>query len=312
MNSPLIVILGPTASGKTGYAVKLARLIGGEIICADSRTVYRGMDIGTAKPTPAEQKVVPHWGLDLVNPDQRSTLYDFQRYAMAKIAEIRGRGHVPMLVGGTGLYIDSAIYHYQLDGEKVDPEQRRRLEAMSVIELKNYSIQNGIELPRDVANKRRLIRAIERGGVNKKCSQLDQETVVIGIDSERAALRQRSRLRSKQMLDDGLIAETERLLAQYGPVEPLSRNAYGVVERYLAGELADDELIDQMVIADGHLVKKQLTWWRNPRRAGDIMWRSLGQLTMVLDTWMGNDPGHVVDQLVAEYKNFHNQWSDET
>ena len=311
MNSPLIVILGPTASGKTGYAVKLARLIGGEIICADSRTVYRGMDIGTAKPTPAEQKVVPHWGLDLVNPNQRFTLYDFQRYAMAKIAEIRGRGHVPMLVGGTGLYIDSVIYHYQLDGEKVDPEQRRRLEAMSIIELKNYSIQNGIELPRDAANKRRLIRAIERGGVNKKCSQLDQETVVIGISSEREMLRQRSRLRSRGMLDDGLIAETERLLAQYGPVEPLRRNAYGVVERYLAGELTDDELIDQMVIADGHLVKKQLTWWRNPRRAGDIMWRSLGQLTMVLDTWMGNDPGQVVDQLVAEYKNFHHQGSAE-
>ena len=311
MNSPLIVILGPTASGKTGYAVKLARLIGGEIICADSRTVYRGMDIGTAKPTPAEQKVVPHWGLDLVNPDQRFTLYDFQHYAMAKIAEIRGRDHTPMLVGGTGLYIDSVAYRYQLDSETINPEKRQRLEAMSVTELKNYSIQNGIELPRDVANKRRLIRAIERGGVNKKCSQLDRETVVIGIDSERAALRQRSRLRSKQMLDDGLIAETERLLAQYGPVEPLRRNAYGVVERCLAGELTDDELIDQMVIADGHLVKKQLTWWRNPRRAGDIMWRSLEQLTMKLDAWAGDNPDHVVDQLMTEYKNFHHQGSAE-
>ena len=109
MNLPLIVILGPTASGKTGYAINLAQRIDGEIVCADSRTVYRGMDVGTAKPTKCEQEMVPHWGLDLAEPNERFTLYDFQQYAYTKIAEIRGRQHVPMLVGGTGLYIDSVI-----------------------------------------------------------------------------------------------------------------------------------------------------------------------------------------------------------
>lgn len=306
-NSPLIVILGPTASGKTGFAIQLAQLIGGEIICADSRTVYRGMDVGTAKPTKHERKIVPHWALDLVTPNQHFTLYDFQRYAQSKIVEIRQREHVPMLVGGSGLYIDSVIYNYDLDGDgPVNWQQRHQLEQMDVAELKMYAINRDIELPRDVANKRRLIRAIERGGVNKKCSQLEQNSVVIGIQSEREELRQRSRLRSQQMLNDGLINETQQLLDCYGPVEPLRRNAYGVVQRYLNGDLTTvDELIDKMVIADGRLVKKQLTWWRNPRRSGDIMWRTLSQLAEQLEQWrqLPSSSG-IIEQLQTEYKKF--------
>ena len=100
---PLVVIVGPTASGKTALAIKLAEQCGGEIICADSRTVYKEMDVGTAKPTAAEQHQVPHWGLDLVRPDQRFTAADFKLYAEQKIKEIRERGHIPFVVGGTGL-----------------------------------------------------------------------------------------------------------------------------------------------------------------------------------------------------------------
>ena len=268
MNLPLIVILGPTASGKTGYAINLAQRIDGEIICADSRTVYKGMDVGTAKPTKHEREIVLHWALDLVEPDQRFTLYDFQQYAYSKIAEIRGRGHVPMLVGGTGLYIDSVIYHYGLTKEtEFDTTRRSKLEQMSVAELVDYATNQQVELPKDTLNKRRLIRAIEQGGVNKKSTQLDDNTVVIGIKTDLNKLSIRSRMRSEQMLADGLIDETKRLLAKYGSAEPLRRNAYGVVRKYLDGEIADaDELIDKMTIADHHLVKKQLTWWRNARQ----------------------------------------------
>lgn len=305
MQLPLIVILGPTASGKTGYAIELAKRVDGEIICADSRTVYCDMSIGTAKPTVEEQDGVPHWGLDLVNPDERFTLYDFQQYARVKIAEIRGRNHVPMLVGGSGLYIDSVIYNYALDCEsEIDVARRAELEKMSVIELKNYAIKLGVTLPVDTQNKRRLIRAIERGGVNKKCSQLIDNTVVIGITTDKEQLRQRSVLRSKQMLVDGLIDETKALIKQYGIVEPLRRNAYGVVQQYLAGEIDETELMDKMVQADMKLVKKQLTWWRKPERAKDIMWRTLSELNTQLNNLPDNK---LIDEIISEYKKFRQQ-----
>ena len=308
MNLPLIVILGPTASGKTGYAINLAQRIDGEIICADSRTVYRGMDVGTAKPTKHEREIVLHWALDLVEPDQRFTLYDFQQYAYSKIAEIRGRGHVPMLVGGTGLYIDSVIYHYGLTKEtEFDTARRGKLEQMSVAELVNHATSRQIELSKDTLNKRRLVRAIEQGGVNKKCTQLDDNTVVVGIETDMNKLSVRSRMRSAQMLADGLIDETKRLLAKYGSVEPLRRNAYGVVWKYLDGEITDtDELIDKMTTADRHLVKKQLTWWRSARRAGDIMWRTLDELNNQLRQFDELDGTELLTQIVSEYKKFQN------
>ena len=109
----VIVILGPTGSGKTGMAVKLAKAINGEVISADSRAIYKGMDVGTAKPSMLEMEGVPHFGLDLVEPGERFTVADFKAYAEEKIAEIQARGHVPIIAGGTGLYIDALVYDYQ-------------------------------------------------------------------------------------------------------------------------------------------------------------------------------------------------------
>jgi tRNA dimethylallyltransferase len=134
---PLIVIVGPTASGKTSLAVQLAKKYDGEIICADSRTIYKGMDIGTAKPTLAERAVVLHWGLDLVEPGELFSAADFKRYADQKIEEIRNRGHVPFLVGGSGLYVDAVVFDYAF-GVKADPSKRQMLEDWTVEELQNY------------------------------------------------------------------------------------------------------------------------------------------------------------------------------
>ena len=120
---PLVVIVGPTASGKTGLAIELAEKYNGEIICADSRTIYRGMDIGTAKPTLKERQGVVHWGLDLVEPGEAFSAADFKAYADDKIANIRSREKVPFLVGGTGLYIDAVIFNYQF-GTTADPVLR--------------------------------------------------------------------------------------------------------------------------------------------------------------------------------------------
>jgi tRNA dimethylallyltransferase len=127
-----VVVVGPTASGKTATALRIARELNGEIICADSRTVYKYMDIGTAKPTKEERAEIPHWGLDLVEPGQKFSAADFQRYALRKISEIRERGHLPILVGGTGLYIDGVIFDYQFG--KPQPKVRRQLEALSLDE----------------------------------------------------------------------------------------------------------------------------------------------------------------------------------
>lgn len=304
MELPLIVILGPTASGKTAYAIRLAQLIGGEVICADSRTVYRGMDIGTAKPTEPERAGVPHWGLDLIEPDQRYSLYDFQRYAMAKITEIRQRQHVPLLVGGSGLYINSVIYDYRLAGGDYDLTTRAKLEKLPPDELRRLAIKRGTKLPRDLDNKRRLIRSLETGGVSNNCGHLSRQTIVIGIAVDKEKLSQRISERAEQMLERGLIDETERLIARYGMVEPLRRNAYGVVAKYLTGQIYEAELIEQISTKDRQLTKKQLTWWRNPRWASDIMWRTLPALTNQLNNRSGVPAGQVTGELMAEYKSF--------
>ena len=304
MDLPLIVILGPTASGKTAYAIRLAQLIGGEVICADSRTVYRGMDIGTAKPTEPERAGVLHWGLDLIEPDQRYSLYDFQRYATTKIAEIRQRQHVPLLVGGSGLYINSVIYDYRLAGGDYDPITRAELEKLPPDELRQLAIRRGAKLPRDLDNKRRLIRSLETGGVSNNCGHLGRQTIVIGIAVDKEKLSQRISERAEQMLERGLVDETERLIARYGMVEPLRRNAYGVVAKYLTGQIYEAELIEQISVKDRQLVKKQLTWWRNPRWASDIMWRTLPELTDRLNNRSGAPAGQVTVELMSEYKSF--------
>lgn len=304
MELPLIVILGPTASGKTAYAIRLARLIGGEVICADSRTVYRGMDVGTAKPTESERAGVPHWGLDLIEPDQRYSLYDFQRYAMAKIAEIRQRQHVPLLVGGSGLYINSVIYDYRLVGGDCDQTTRTELEKLPPDELRQLAIKRGAKLPRDLDNKRRLIRSLETGGVSNNCGYLSRQMIVIGIAVDKEKLSQRISERAEQMLERGLVDETERLIARYGMVEPLRRNAYGVVAKYLTGQIYEAELIEQISTKDRQLAKKQLTWWRNPRWASDIMWRTLPELTDRLNNRSGAPAGQVTGELMSEYKSF--------
>src|SRR5690606_33063041 len=143
---PLVVIAGPTASGKTALAIELAERFGGEIICADSRTIYKGMDVGTAKPGVDEQAQIPHWGLDLVEPGDRFTAADFKEYALQKINEIRARGHVPFLVGGTGLYVDAVLFDYQFSAP-ANEHERAKLEQMTIERLHDYCEYNNIILP---------------------------------------------------------------------------------------------------------------------------------------------------------------------
>ena len=270
---PLIVIAGPTASGKTALAVRLAERFGGEIICADSRTIYTGMDIGTAKPTCDERANVPHWGLDLVEPGERFTVVNFKAYAEQKIAEIRERGNVPFLVGGTGLYIDAIVFDFAFAGE-ANEVLREQLEQMNVQELQKYCENNNIKLPENDCNKRYLIRAIERKNVTvKRRETLIDNTIVVGITTNRETLRTRIALRSEQLFANNVVEEATILGKKYSwDSEAMTGNVYPLVRKYIAGELDETGLRREFEISDWRLAKRQMTWLRrNPY----IMWGTI-------------------------------------
>lgn len=283
---PLIVIIGPTASGKTSLAIQLAKKYRGEIICADSRTVYRGMNIGTAKPSLGEQQVVPHWGLDLVDPGDSFSASQFKDYACQKIKEIRSRGNIPFLVGGTGLYIDSVIFDFQF-GAKSNEDKRCDLQEMTVSELQQYCANHNILLPENSKNKRYLVRAIERADENPSRLEVPlNNTIVVGITTDKQLLKQRITDRAKKMFKDGVVEETIELANNSGWCnEAMTGNVYPIIKKLIEKEIDEDQTIREFIVSDVNLVKRQLTWFRrNPFiEWGDI--RSCEQyLSRVLDS----------------------------
>jgi tRNA dimethylallyltransferase len=284
---PLVVIVGPTASGKTGLAIELAEKYGGEIICADSRTVYKGMDVGTAKPTVEDQARVKHWGINLVTPDQRFTAADFKAYAEQKINEIRGRGHIPFLVGGTGLYVDAVIFNYEF-GPPADVEFRQRLESMTIEELHIYCKENNIKLPENEKNKRYVIRAIEQKSINSKRSQTPiANTIIVGIATESSELRTRIEHRSEQLFQDGVVEEAKRLGEMYGwDSEAMTGNIYPLCHQYINNEITLDQLKEKFVTLDRRLVKRQLTWFKRNQL---IKWLSLTEASGYLSSVLASE-----------------------
>lgn len=269
----LIAIVGPTASGKTGLAIRVADQFGCEIVCADSRTVYEGMDIGTAKPTPEEQARVRHWGLDLAPPDQPFSVADFKRYANDAIADIRSRGRVPILVGGTGLYVDAVLYDYEL-GPPADQATREKLERLTISQLRQYCIDNSISLPENDMNKRHLVRSIERASVSDiSKSSLQHDTYIVGIATRMETLRTRIISRSEQLFQNDVVMEATLLGKKYGwDSEAMTGNIYPLIRSYLESRLTLAEIKDRFTTLDYRLAKRQMTWLR---RNPDIMWADL-------------------------------------
>ena len=270
---PLVVIAGPTASGKTSLAIRLAKQYNGEIICADSRTIYRDMDIGTAKPTMAEREVVPHWGLDLVSPGETFSAAQFKEYALQKIGEIRSRGCLPFLVGGTGLYIDAVIFNFQF-GDPPDSALRRELEKRTVAELQYYCYKYNIKLPENNKNKRYLMRAIEQKNKNNGYNFMTRDnSIVVGIATNKEILRTRIMLRSEQLFSNNVVNEAMLLAREYGwDNEAMTGNVYPLVREFLNKNITESELKRQFVVADWQLAKRQMTWLR---RNPFIMWATL-------------------------------------
>ena len=234
---PIVVILGPTGSGKTGVAIEIAKAINGEIISADSRAVYRDLNIGTAKPTLKEQAGIPHFGIDLVSPLERFTVADWKQYAEIKIKEIRGRNHVPIIVGGTGLYIDALIFDYHFKGPT----------GMKIGDIEQKSCSDRKEIKGDF--------------------------LIIGIKTETEALRTKLEQRVSKMFVQSLFDEVERCLQKYGSSEAFKKSdIYEYAYAYMQGEMDLTEAKKKAFYEDWHLAKRQMTWFkRNP----EIIWLPL-------------------------------------
>jgi tRNA dimethylallyltransferase len=263
----LFVIIGPTASGKSDLAMRVAGTYGGEIIAADSRTVYKGMDIGTAKPSKADQKKIPHWGLDLVCPGQRFTAYQFKKYASAKINDIKRRNKLPILVGGTGLYINAVLFDFGFLPD-ADLNNRAKLEAMDKTQLQQIIKSKGYKMPINSQNKRHLIRTIEtEGKIGTKNSKLLELTTIIGIMPSNEVLKDRINKRVEQMFAEGVVKETKKLLSVHGDkaLKCSGGIAYKICLKLISRNINLEEAKELNKTADWQYARRQRTWFkRNP------------------------------------------------
>ncbi|MBM3210080.1 tRNA dimethylallyltransferase [Candidatus Saccharibacteria bacterium] len=262
MTAPLIVIVGPTASGKTAAAITAAQLLNGEILCADSRTIYKDTDIGTAKPSLAEQQGVIHWGLDLVYPGERFTAADFKQYAEQVINDIRSRGKTPVMVGGTGLYIDAVLFDYQFPPDS--HSQREALMQWTMNELYKYCTNNNINLPYNYKNKRHVVQAILQSNINLQRRNVPaSNSIIVGIATDKEELRTRIRHRAEQMFEHGVVDEAIKLGKLYGwDSEAMTGNIYRLLKQHLEGTLTRQQVNEQFITLDYRLAKRQMTWFK--------------------------------------------------
>lgn len=242
--APVLVIVGPTASGKTGLAVKFAQDFSrqhgcnieagetaAEIISADSRAIYKHMDIGTAKPDMEERGGIPHYGFDLVEPGERFTVFEFQQYARECINKIRVQGKLPIVAGGTGLYVDALIFDYDFSDDS----------------KKNYTNR----------------------------AEMSSDYVVVGIDWPREVLRQRIEERANKFFTQSIEEETLYLVENYGwDSSAMKSNIYPIIWDMLRGKITRDEAIELFALDDWHLAKRQLTWFK---RNKNIHWLKLDE-----------------------------------
>lgn len=282
MKPKLIVILGPTASGKSEWAIKLAKKFNGEIISADSRQIYRGMDIGTAKPF--DRGGVPHHLIDNVNPEEEFTVAQYKKMAIEKIKEIQSQGKIPFLVGGTGLYIQAVVDNLEIP--KVVPSQalRRKLEEKSTEELfedlKRLDPKTAQIIDRK--NKRRLIRALEvkiLSGISfvsaKKIGEPLFDTLQIGIKISREKLYKNIDKRVEEQIEQGLESEVSNIYEELSKKMPeekiwqlpsMSGICYQEFKEYLEGKIDLPEVIKLIQLHCRQYARRQLTWFKRDKR----------------------------------------------
>lgn len=270
---PLLVIVGPTAVGKTALALWLAEKLDGEIVSADSRLLYQGMDVGTAKPTAAERQRVPHHLIDVCRPDETLSLGEYQRLAYAAIEAIHQRGRLPILVGGTGQYAQAVVGGWGIPAVPPQPALRTALAALGGPELARWLQElDPLAAGRiDPRNVRRVIRALEVIMVSGRPMSLLQrksappyQMVMVGLTCGRAELYRRIDKRVEQMMADGLLAELQGLRAAgYGRDLPaMSGLGYRQLWAYLDGECTLAEAVERIQFETHRFARQQYTWFR--------------------------------------------------
>ena len=276
----MITILGPTASGKTPVAAHLAAKIGGEIISADSRQVYRRMDIGTGKDL-ADYGEVPYRLIDICEPGTKYNLFQYQQDFFDAYQDIQSRGAVPILCGGTGLYIEAVLKGYKLSPVPQNQELRDRLEGKSLAELTAMLAElkqrtgSNMHNTTDVDSCQRAIRAIEIETYNLENPVPRRElppvdSLIIGIDIDRELRREKITRRLKARLDEGMVDEVQKLLDE--GIAPEDLIYYGLeykfLTEYITGQLTFDEMFKRLEIAIHQFAKRQMTWFRGMERRG--------------------------------------------
>ena len=302
VNKPfLVVIVGPTASGKTELSIELAKQINGEIISGDSMQVYKQMDIGTAKVTNEEMDGIPHYMIDILNPDDSFSVYDFKLRAQALIEDITSRGKIPIIAGGTGLYIQSLIYDYPFDDETVskEVEQKTQLQLQKLEQLTNQEVHDYLatfdpQSAKDIHpnNRKRVLRAIEYYlntkkliSSRKKVQQFTEnyDTLLIGIEMSRKTLYSRINKRVDIMLSHGLFDEVKLLIEQgFESTQSMQAIGYKELVPVVKGELALDQAVETLKQHSRQYAKRQLTWFKNKL---NVQWfdRERMTLQMMLD-----------------------------
>ena len=302
VNKPfLVVIVGPTASGKTELSIELAKQINGEIISGDSMQVYKQMDIGTAKVTNEEMDGIPHYMIDILNPDDSFSVYDFKLRAQALIEDITSRGKIPIIAGGTGLYIQSLIYDYPFDDETVskEVEQKTQLQLQKLEQLTNQEVHDYLatfdpQSAKDIHpnNRKRVLRAIEYYlntkkliSSRKKVQQFTEnyDTLLIGIEMSRKTLYSRINKRVDIMLGHGLFNEVKNLVEQgYESTQSMQAIGYKALVPVVNGESSIDQAVEKLKQHSRQYAKRQLTWFKNKLT---VQWfnRETMPLQMMLD-----------------------------
>jgi len=270
----VVAVVGTNASGKSALGIELAKRYGGEIISADSRQVFKGLDLGSGKVTPEEMQGVRHHLIDVREPNEFFSMADFQKMSYAAIEDIRARGRLPMIVGGTGLYVDSVLDGYLLSDKEPDLAYRAELEKLTTPELYDMLIGLMPEAQVDRNNRNRVMRMIERihdGDDAVPSKQKRYESLRLGVSWPREVLGERIDERLERRLQEGMIEEVQGLMDRGATVEFLLGLGleYRFITQYLLGEMGREEMLSKLAIAIKQFAKRQMTWFR---RNPDIIW----------------------------------------
>lgn len=276
MSKPKVVaVVGTNASGKSALGIRLAKQFDGEIISADSRQVFRGLDLGSGKVTTEEMQGVPHYLIDVREPGEFFSMADFQKMSYEKIDEIRARNHLPMIVGGTGLYVDSVLDGYLLSDKEPDLAYRAELEKLTTPALYAKLVTLVPDVDVEKNNRNRVMRMLERihdGDNAVPSKQARYDSLRLGVSWEREVLAKRIDERLEMRLEQGMIEEVQKLLDAGASRDFLLGLGleYRYITQYLIGEIPDrDDMLAQLAHAIKKFAKRQMTWFR---RNPDIVW----------------------------------------